>query len=227
MIDFFGISFNLFFISLCLRSNVVVLDHDKNPCKNEKDHFQKSFTTKKKHLQVTTSFFLWQLQGMYFWMKTSRVYTFLCGYLPISRTYSVCMYLAWRNLGNLIHIYVNKINAQTGKRSCLANSPWRVFPKRQRISEENYITCAVDTAVVTVFVEVEDEWKDVSGLLAIWGMWNTKQFTHLLILSTHLIKCLDCIGIEWIASLTARETALAIARQSFTISPILKQSNLY
>ena len=37
MVDFFGISFNLFFISLCLRSNVVVLDHDKNPCKNEKD----------------------------------------------------------------------------------------------------------------------------------------------------------------------------------------------
>ena len=75
------------------------------------------------------------------------------------------MYLAWRNL---IHIYVNKINAQTGKRSCLANSPWRVFPKRQRINEENYITCAVDTAVVTVFVEVEDEWQDVLGLLAIW-----------------------------------------------------------
>ena len=137
--------------------------------------FSKSFTTKKKHLQVTTSFFLWQLQGMYFWMKTSSVYTFLCGYLPISRTYIVCMYLAWRNL---IHIYVNKINAQTGKRSCLANSPWRVFPKRQRINEENYITCAVDTAVVTVFVEVEDEWQDVSGLLAIWGEFCKRELNR-------------------------------------------------
>ena len=82
-------------------------------------------------------------------------------------TVYVCMYLAGRNFGNLIHIYVNIINAHTGKRSYSANLPQRVFPKRQKISEENYITCAVDTAVVTVFVQVEDEWQDASGLLAI------------------------------------------------------------
>ena len=64
-------------------------------------------------------------------------------------------------------MYVNIINAHTGKRSFSVNSPGRVFPKHQRISEENYITCVVDTAVVTVFVEVEDEWQEVSGLLAI------------------------------------------------------------
>ena len=95
----------------------------------------------------------------------------LCGlsaYLTASvRTVYVCMYLAGRNFGNLIHIYVNIINAHTGKRSYSANLPQRVFPKRQKISEENYITCAVDTAVVTVFVQVEDEWQDASGLLAI------------------------------------------------------------
>ena len=67
--------------------------------------------------------------------------------------------------GGKFNPYICKYN----KRSTNVRPIHRVFPKRQTISEENYITCAVDTAVVTVFVEVEDEWQDVSGLLAIWG----------------------------------------------------------
>ena len=89
--------------------------------------------------------------------------------------YVYIMYLAGRNWGNLNHIYVNIINAHTGKHSGSENSPWRIFPKRQTISEENYTTCAVDTAVVTVFVEVEEEWQDVSGLLAIWGEFYKRE----------------------------------------------------
>ena len=89
----------------------------------------------------------------------------LSAYLTASvRTVYVCMYVfGGGKFGKFKLIHLCKYN----KRSTNVRPIHRVFPKRQTISEENYITCAVDTAVVTVFVEVEDEWQDVSSMLAI------------------------------------------------------------
>lgn len=42
-------------------------------------------------------------------------------------------------------------------------------------SEENYITCAVDTAVVIVFVEVEDEGREVLDLSATRGAFYKRE----------------------------------------------------
>ena len=115
---------------------------------------------------------------------------------PMHGMHPGCMYVfGGKKFGkfNPYTVYVNIINAHTGKRSYSANSPSRVFPKCQRISEENNITYAVDTAVVTVFVE-------------------DKHDRHVKYQTVWLNAWMDWIGIEWIASLTARETASAIVR---------------
>ena len=81
----------------------------------------------------------------------------LSAYLTASvRTVYVCMYVFGGGKFGKFNPHIRKYN----KRSANVQPIHRVFPKRQTISEENYIICAVDTAVVTVFVEVEDEWQD-------------------------------------------------------------------
>ena len=152
------------------------MDHDNNPCKNENwessfskiIHNQKeTFTSHNLLLPIATPENVVLYQNYQCLHSSVR----LCATL----TYVQCMYVfGGKKFGkfNPYIQYENIIDAQTGKHSCSANSSWHVFPKRQRMIEENYITCTVHTAVVTVFAEARRRIGPAVNLRRVLQTWT-------------------------------------------------------
>ena len=155
---------------------IVELDHDNNPCKNENwersfskiFHNQKeTFTSQNLLLPIATPENVVLYQNYQCLHSSVR----LCATL----TYVQCMYVFGGKKFGKFNPYIQYekiIDAQTGKHSCSANSSWHVFPKRQRMIEENYITCTVHTAVVTVFAEARRRIGPAVNLRRVLQTWT-------------------------------------------------------